>query len=124
MRKLTYRYPSKAGAAILSAAMLLSMTACNTANRKNGTEPAPSASDSSDAVINITEPEESTSQPDDNSSGPVSDSQNKAYSAYLTQLDSLKEQITGYTWMTIGSGDSNWLFPEESGRRGSRHRIR
>ena len=114
MRKLTYRYPSKAGAAIISAAMLLSMTACNTDKKTEVNTQAPGTADPTEAIINITEPDENTAQSDNNSGDPLSSSKKKAYSAYLEKLESLKDTISVYTWMNIGGGDSNWLYPQEN----------
>ena len=115
MRKLTYRYTSKAGAAALSAVMLLSMTACNDANKKTGsTTEAQGTSVSGEANINITEPAENSVQSDNTSGDPLSDTQKKAYKAYLDTLEGLEDTISVYTWMNIGGGDSNWLYPQEN----------
>ena len=97
----------KTEAALLSAALMLTVTACSTTSTAVNSGEESSSSDISS--------EEQLSQETETDPQPVSDdTKQNAYRAYLSTLESLKDPITSYTWMNTGSTDSNWLYPYDN----------
>lgn len=120
MKKNNYPNITKAGAAIVSSALLLSMTACSSTQDapQSSSEETTTEASASNSVIHV-----DTQNGDDHvvidSEGPepvvepsvASMNTSAVYGAYLTVLESLKGPIELYNWMDLGWDDSNWLFP-------------
>ena len=106
------------GAALMSTALLISMTACGSASQESSqfaSDETTTVASTTNSVIHV-----DTQNDDDHRSEvpePVvepsvaSMDSSAVYSSYLTVLESLKGPIKQYNWMDLGWDDSNWLFP-------------
>ena len=120
MKKNNYPNITKAGAAIVSSALLLSMTACSSTqdSSQSSSEETTTEASTSNSVIHVdTQNGDDHVVPEPEGPEPVvepsmaSMNSSAVYSSYLTVLESLKGPIELYNWMDLGWDDSNWIFP-------------
>ena len=118
MKKNNYPNITKAGAALISSALLISMTACGSASKDTATSSSSETTtgeSTANSVIHVDTQSGDVNGPEgpEPEIEPSVDSMNSnaVYSSYLTVLESLKGPIELYNWMDLGWDDSNWLFP-------------
>lgn len=117
MKKNNYPHITKAGAALVSSALLISMTACGNASQETSESSSETTTEASttNSVIHVDTQsggDNGTIVPESVVEAPAAEmNPSDVYSSYLTVLESLKGPIELYNWMDLGGDDSNWLFP-------------